>query len=78
LVPQQPTGGRAYALHPLLVPLQTMFNPERRLAIVSNPGPLIMPTSKSQYSQPSHPKPPKLYSHNDQQSTWQAFAPEGA
>lgn len=78
LVPQQPTGGRAYALHPLLVPLQTMFNPERRLAIVSNLGPLIMPTSKSQYSQPSHPKPPKLYSHNDQQSTWQAFAPEGA
>jgi len=66
--------GRSFALHPLL----TLFDSDRRLAIVPNIGPLVMPTSKAQYSQPSHPKPARLFSHNDQQNTWQALAPEGA
>ena len=37
-----------------------------------------MPTTKAQYGQSSHPKPTSLFSHNDQQNTWQALAPEGA
>jgi uncharacterized protein (DUF1501 family) len=55
-----------------------MFNTDRRLAILPNIGPLVMPTSKAQYGQSTHPKPKSLYSHNDQQNTWQALAPEGA
>ncbi|HWP18560.1 MAG TPA: DUF1501 domain-containing protein [Burkholderiaceae bacterium] len=78
LSPQQGVSGRSFALHPMLRELQTMFDTDRRLAIVANVGPLITPTTKAQYASPNHPKPPKLYSHNDQQSTWQAFAPEGA
>lgn len=78
LSPQQTIAGRSFALHPMLRELQTMFDTDRRLAIVANVGPLITPTTKAQYASPNHPKPPKLYSHNDQQSTWQAFAPEGA
>jgi len=70
--------GRTFALHPLMGTLQTMFDSDRRLAILSNVGPLVMPTTKAQYGQASHPKPARLYSHNDQQSTWQAMAPEGA
>ncbi|MBI5717972.1 MAG: DUF1501 domain-containing protein [Burkholderiales bacterium] len=70
--------GRTFALHPLLGELKTMFDTERRLALVPNVGPLVMPTSKAQYGQASHPKPLRLFSHNDQQSTWQALAPEGA
>ena len=70
--------GRAYALHPLLGSLQSMFDTERRLAVVANIGPLVAPTTKAQYSQPTHPRPPRLFSHNDQQSIWQTMMPEGA
>ncbi len=70
--------GRTFALHPLLGRLQTMFDTDRRLAIVANVGPLIRPTTKAQYGQATHPRPARLFSHNDQQSTWQALAPEGA
>ncbi len=77
IAPMNPQG-RSYALHPLLGTLQTMFDTDRRLAILPNIGPLVMPTTKAQYAQRSHPKPKRLFSHNDQQSTWQALAPEGA
>jgi uncharacterized protein (DUF1501 family) len=80
VLPIYPTNpqGRSYALHPMLGSLQTIFNTDRRLAIVSNIGPLVAPTTKAQYSQTSHPKPARLFSHNDQQSTWQTMQPEGA
>jgi uncharacterized protein (DUF1501 family) len=66
-----------YALHPLLGNLQTMFGTDRRLAVLSNVGPLILPTTKAQYAQANHPKPARLFSHNDQQNTWMALGPEG-
>ncbi len=69
--------GRTYALHPLMGSLQVLFNTDRRLAILPNIGPLLMPTSKVQYGTPSHPRPASLFSHNDQQNTWQALGPEG-
>jgi len=71
-------SGRTLALHPLMGSVQTLFDTDRRLAIVPNVGPLIRPTSKAQYGQNSHPKPASLFSHNDQQNTWQALAAEGA
>ena len=70
--------GRSFALHPTMGSLQTMFDTDKRLAILPNVGPLILPTTKAQYSQASHRKPASLFSHNDQQNTWQAFLPEGA
>ncbi len=72
------TQGRTFALHPLMGTLQTMFNNDKRLAILPSIGPLIVPTTKAQLSLSSHPRPPRLGSHNDQQNTWQALAPEGA
>lgn len=80
VLPIAPTNpqGRTYALNPLLGSLQTMFNVDRRLAIVPNIGPLILPTTKAQYGLSTHPKPARLFSHNDQQSTWQTMLPEGA
>jgi uncharacterized protein (DUF1501 family) len=71
-------NGRTFALHPLMSTLQAMFDTDRRLAIVPNVGPLVMPTTKAQYALATHPKPARLFSHNDQQSTWMALAPEGA
>ena len=80
VLPIAPTNaqGRTFALHPLLGTLQTMFDSDRRLAIVPNVGPLVTPTTKAQYALASHPRPASLFSHNDQQNTWQSFRPEGA
>jgi uncharacterized protein (DUF1501 family) len=70
-------GGRQYALAPGLAPLIPLFD-AGRLAVVLNVGTLIQPTSKTAYTNKSVPLPPKLFSHNDQQSFWQASNPEGA
>ncbi|WP_404368491.1 DUF1501 domain-containing protein [Sphingomonas sp. MMS24-J45] len=70
-------GGRQYALAPTLAPLLPIFN-AGKIAVALNVGTLIQPTTKAQYSNNSVPLPPKLFSHNDQQSFWQASNPEGA
>lgn len=77
LVPAQPMS-RNLALHPMLTNVQSLYNIHRRLAVVANVGPLIEPLTKSDYRVRAKRIPAKLFSHNDQQNTWQAFAPEGA
>ncbi|MFM1991570.1 MAG: hypothetical protein RJA99_4527 [Pseudomonadota bacterium] len=74
-------GGRTVALHPEMTHAEQLFDLERRLAIVPNVGPLLYPiASAEEYRTFSAQRklPPRLFSHNDQTSTWQAFAPEGA
>ena len=66
-----------YALAPELAPLLPIFN-TGRMGVVLNVGTLIQPTTKLQYTNKTVPLPPKLFSHNDQQSVWQSSAPEGA
>lgn len=66
-----------YALAPELLPLMPLWR-QRRLATLLNIGPLVQPTTKAQYTARSVPLPPKLFSHNDQQSVWQSSLPEGA
>ncbi len=70
-------GGRQYALAPALAPLLPLFN-SGKLAVMLNVGTLAQPTTKAQYSARSVALPPKLFSHNDQQSYWQSSSPEGA
>lgn len=70
-------GARQYALSPQLAPLIPLFD-AGKLAVALNVGTLIQPTSKSNYTARNVPLPPKLFSHNDQQSFWQASTPEGA
>lgn len=70
-------GGLQYALAPELSPLLPLFDASR-LAVLLNVGTLIQPTSKAQYTAKSVPLPPKLFSHNDQQSVWQSSSPEGS
>ena len=77
IVPVTSQAGRSFALHPNLVELKGLFD-SGRAAVISNVGPLVMPTSLDQYKAKSVILPPKLFSHNDQQSLWQAYAPEGA
>ena len=70
-------GGRQYAIAPELAPLLPIFN-AGKMGVMLNVGTLVQPTSKAQYTAGSVPLPPKLFSHNDQQSYWQSQSPEGA
>jgi len=69
--------GMQYALAPELAPLKPIFD-SGRLGVMLNVGTLVQPTTKAQYTAGSVPLPPRLFSHNDQQSVWQASSPEGA
>lgn len=74
-------NGRQYAFHPAMTQLADLFNNDGKVAVQLNVGPLIKPISRAQYNssdRKTYPVPPKLFSHNDQQSTWQASSPEGA
>ncbi|NVD97616.1 DUF1501 domain-containing protein [Massilia sp. BJB1822] len=70
-------AGRWFALHPQLGPIKALFD-SYRAAIVANVGTLVTPLSKAEYLNRSAAVPPKLFSHNDQQSMWQSCQPEGA
>jgi uncharacterized protein (DUF1501 family) len=74
--PVTPQAGRSFALHPQLSGLKSIFDAER-LAIVANVGTLLAPITLAQFKAGSF-LPPKLFSHNDQQSMWQSCQPEGA
>ncbi|CAN5440199.1 DUF1501 domain-containing protein [soil metagenome] len=77
IVPTTSNGGRTFALHPSMTGIQNLFN-AGRLAVLPNVGTLIAPMTKVQWNNNSVPRPPNLFSHNDQQSVWQAGAAEGA
>jgi uncharacterized protein (DUF1501 family) len=70
-------GGRQMALAPALAPLKPYFD-MGKLAVLLNIGPLVQPTTLAQFKAQSVPLPPKLFSHNDQQSVWQSYHQEGA
>ncbi|MGD9562634.1 MAG: DUF1501 domain-containing protein [Pyrinomonadaceae bacterium] len=64
-------GGLTYGLHPNFGTGTTNagIHPlwaDGKLAVVANVGTLVQPTTKAQYTQPTHPKPYQLYSHSDQ------------
>ena len=73
-------GGRKYALHPTMTGLAQLFN-SGKAAVQLNVGPLVVPLTRAQYfgnDRQKYPLPPKLFSHNDQQSVWQSSSPEGS
>lgn len=70
-------AGRQFAMHPLLTDVQGLHQ-AGRVAVLANVGPLKRSLTKAEYFGEVAPRPAKLFSHNDQQSTWQSFSPEGA
>jgi uncharacterized protein (DUF1501 family) len=70
--------GKQYALHPSMTGLANLFN-TGAAAVQLNVGPLVVPLTRQQYNSNSaaNPRPPKLFSHNDQQSVWMTSAAEG-
>ncbi|MEL6752776.1 MAG: DUF1501 domain-containing protein [Pseudomonadota bacterium] len=69
-------GSRRFGLVPEMSGLHGLFN-AGEAAIVGSVGPLIQPTNRQQFEDRSVPLPKKLFSHNDQQSTWMALGTEG-
>ncbi len=59
--------GNSYGMHPSLTGMKSLFD-RGKLAITANVGNLVRPVTKSQYAAGSVPLPPRLFSHNDQQS----------
>ncbi len=74
------TDDLQYALAPQLAGLKSLWE-AGRLGVQLNVGPLIQPTTLAQYqstNRVANPLPPKLFSHNDQQSVWQSNGTEGS
>ena len=74
---QELTDNQTYALAPTMSRLKARFD-EGVMAPLLNVGPLEAPMTRAQYDARSVPRPAKLFSHNDQQSTWQSSRAEGA
>jgi uncharacterized protein (DUF1501 family) len=74
LLPINPliSDGAQYGVHPSMPGLQALFEQEHA-AFVANVGPLIEPTTKTQYQNRSIALPPQLFSHNDQQDQWHSL-----
>lgn len=73
-------GGLQYALSPSMRRLKARFD-QQKMAVLLNVGPLEAPLTRAQYESSNtraYPRPAKLFSHNDQQATWQSSGPEGA
>src|SRR5262249_47028690 len=69
-------GGRQFAFNPALPAFKRHWD-AGRLGVLANVGPRVVPTTRAQYNARSVPLPPNLFSHNDQQSVWQAQTPVG-
>ena len=78
LVPSNPwPDARRMALHPSLAPLKTLFD-EGKVALAMNVGTLEREGTTLDDFKAGRGLPPKLFSHNDQQSVWQSLKAEGA
>jgi uncharacterized protein (DUF1501 family) len=71
LLPLQIGNQAPYALHPNMPEMQSLFNNQKNLAVLSNVGTLVQPTSQQTYQQYKN-LPQNLYSHSDQQDQWQS------
>lgn len=65
------TQGRPFAMHPSMSAVASLFE-TGQCAAVANVGPLVQPLTRAQWQSNSAQTPPNLFSHNDQQSQWQA------
>jgi len=69
------SDGRSYGLHPNMPEMQSLFN-TGRLAVLSNVGTLVAPTTRAQYMSGAAQLPQQLFSHNDQAVQWQTSLPD--
>jgi len=73
LLPLRTTGQVQYGVHPGMVEVQQLYD-AGNLGFVANIGPLVQPTSRSQYDAGTVSLPLGLFSHSDQIAVWQTAA----
>ena len=64
----------SFGLHPRMTQTRSLFN-AGKLAVVSNVGILLRPTTKADYTSKTQ-LPPQLFSHSDMQEHWQTGYPQ--
>lgn len=60
-----------FGAHPAFAPLAPLFA-GGQAAVLANVGPLMVPTTRTQYDNRAVPLPTNLFSHSDQQNAWQS------
>lgn len=70
------SAGRTFGMPEELAPLRKWYE-AGQAAVVANVGPMVRPITRQEYLA-GVAVPSKLFSHNDQASTWQSLLPEGA
>lgn len=60
-------SGTQYGVNPFAAELATLYG-EGNLAFLANVGAVVHPLTRASYN--SRPRPPQLYSHNDQTNLW--------
>jgi uncharacterized protein (DUF1501 family) len=68
-----PSAGAPFGFHPRFTEMQAQFN-QKHLAVLSNVGTLVRPTTRAQYQQRQVKLPRNLFSHEDQQAQMQTAA----
>lgn len=69
------SSGRPFAFHPSM-PFCTDMYRAGELNVVANVGTLVEPTTMQQYQNRSTQRPAGLFSHSDQQRSWQTATPQ--
>ena len=69
-------AGRSFGMPDDLAPLRKWYE-AGQAAVIANVGPLVRPITRADFAS-GVALPSKLFSHNDQASTWQSLLPEGA
>jgi uncharacterized protein (DUF1501 family) len=70
LLPIAPPSAGAFGLHPKFPEMQALFN-QKHMAVLTNVGTLVKPTTRAQYQQRQVNIPTNLFSHEDQQAQMQ-------
>jgi uncharacterized protein (DUF1501 family) len=72
-----PSAGSPFGFHPKFPEMQALFN-QKHLAVLTNVGTLVRPTTRAQYQQRQVKVPRNLFSHEDQAAQMQTAAVDGA
>src|SRR5216684_4395724 len=76
LLPIAPPSAGSFGFHPKFPEMQSLFN-QKHLAVLTNVGTLVRPTSRAQFQQRQVNLPQNLFSHEDQQAQMQTAALDG-
>jgi uncharacterized protein (DUF1501 family) len=76
LLPIAPPSAGSFGFHPKFLEMQSLFN-QKHLAVLTNVGTLVRPTTRAQFQQRQVNLPQNLFSHEDQQAQMQTAALDG-